>query len=235
MASTTANSSNGFQIYTLVNLILKGTKPTKPWLHDAILNCAVPHWFDEAVIHGVRSSDFDEISDRVILDELKQLPFCQEHPIRGWSYHEDIRAYLLSREEVRNQWQELNSRAAKIFKHLLDSKELEGSARFEDDEWRNLAVEWLYHQLNVEPSSAIENVRRICVEALSDWQEDFCAAFLGGLEQRVVREQPNPEISQLKTGVDALLVNNNVKALPMLQDLVGLPELTSDQESTLLA
>lgn len=225
--------SNSLELSTLVDLIVQGTARIKPWFHDAIFYCAVPHWFDEAIIHSMRSSGFDQISDQAILDELKKLPFCQEHPIRGWAYHEDIRTYLLSREEVRSQWQELNSRAADTFQKLRQAKDLEGSERFQDSEWRDLTIEWLYHRLNVEPTSALEQVKYICAEALAEWQVDFCAEFLGGLEQRLAREQPNASISDFKTQIDALLIYNNVKALPMLQELVGMSGLTPNQESNL--
>lgn len=237
------------QLSSLVDLVIQGTADSKPWLHDAILYCAVPHWFDVEIIHGMRSphstdlpdaflsggraDQNSEISDQAILDELKKLPFCQEHPIRGWTYHEDIRAYLLNHPEIRSHWETLHLRAAGIFDQLCAAKGLEGSDRFQDAGWRDLTIEWLYHQFNLEPTSALAIIKHLCAEALAEWQVDFCAEFLGGLNQRLMREQPNATIHDLKNQVDALGIYNNVKALPMLQELTQLPGLTDTQRASL--
>ena len=234
MVTTEKKSNENHGMHALLDFIIQNSATKKPWLYDALLYCSIPHWFDEDVIHGMRTvSQAPKISDRMILDELRDMPFCQQHPIRGWTYHEDVRAYILDRPEVQSQWRELNVRAATTFRHMLEQTKISGDDRFQKTVWKDLAVEWLYHWLNVEEQAALEQVHRICAEALAAWQTEFCAEFLDRIEWRIQAEEIDQPIKLLRDGVKALLEYDNVKALHMLYKLVAIPGLTPKQESAL--
>ena len=236
MAANRTSSATDQILGLIVDAILERTAEHGPELAQAVFCCSVPRWFDTAVIAGMCPPGAAPVlSSTEILQQFQSLGVCQPHPTRSssWVFREDFRAYLLSRGEVTDHWQELQSRAAETFRRMLDARGLEGEQRFEDPDWRDLAIEWVYHTLCLDPSAGLKLVRQMCAEALAAWEIDFCSEFMGGLGRPAVPEHVDHELDALKTGIDALSAYKDVKALEMLYGLAEVPELTPDQESAL--
>src|SRR5215813_9648779 len=88
---------------SIVTTILQRSAERSPDLAHAVVYCSVPRWFDAEVIAGLRlPGEALTASPNEILQQLRDLPFCQPHPTRDstWVFSKDFRVYLLSRKEV---------------------------------------------------------------------------------------------------------------------------------------
>jgi tetratricopeptide (TPR) repeat protein len=226
----------------VVNAVVQRMAKSSPELTQAIFYCAVPRWFDAKVVAGMRSRQAStDVSFDQILSQLIGVPFCEPHATREatWILKEDFRETLLQRKEVKENWKELQARAANTFKRRLDEKSLEGEQRFNDPDWKDFAVEWLYHVLQLNPAEALREVRKVCAQALGVWTSDeqpeviFCSEFLGSLNWTNAPEDANQQISFLRAGINALLNYDNRKAVAMLEGLANLPELSSEEQGVL--
>jgi tetratricopeptide (TPR) repeat protein len=208
----------------------------------ALLYCSVPRWFDAEVVAGMLvSGSAATASTEEKLQYLRSLPFCKSHPTRDetWIFEEDFRAHLVKRKEVAAAWIELQSRAVEIFKRRSETKSREGEKRLRDPDAKNFAVEYIYHLQYLDSLKAINVVRQICAEALAVWTSGggrpevaFCLDFLARLDWSVSAEKVI-KINILKSGMNALAIYDDEKALGMLYDLAGIRELTTKQEGAL--
>lgn len=214
-----------------------------PALAQAVLSCAVPRWFDKEVAAGmcadgtVQPFDGDEVFQKLV-----SLAFCTQHPARAntWAFQRAFRGYFFSRRELTDRLAELHSRAAETFKRILDRKRLAGDRRFQDEDWRLVATEWLYHLLQIDQDAGVAELTKLCAEALAipvykgpSWEIDFCVRLLADLEWPSEGDALSPAIEDLRRGFGHLAVGRNMKALPMVKRLAGVPGLTPRQEGEL--
>ncbi len=239
LISQTDKNNNDAGLDSLLDPLFERIYLSDPELARAILRCTVPRWFDKEVMIGMCSDESpcpaanDEVYSRML-----SLNICIPHPTRDqtWEFRASFRNYCLRRPEVIQQWQELHTRAAETFKRMLDVRSLNGAKRFQDEEWRLLASEWLYHLLQTTIDAGLEALKRICAEALAipvyqgpSWEIDFCVQLLANLEWPVDIERMNTEIQQLKQGFEHLARGRDIEALPMVKQLAATPGLTPKQ------
>jgi tetratricopeptide (TPR) repeat protein len=154
-------------------------------------------------------------------------------------FQEDVRTQFHKHKEVIESQDRLHSRAAEIFKRRLDAKTLDVEGRFKDEDWKDLAAEWVYHLLHFDPVTGLKTIRLICAEALAVWtyggrpEVVFCSEFLESLGRPAAPERVDQEISSLRASINALQTENDVKALKMLHELVKVQGLTPEQEAAL--
>ena len=225
--------------------VLQQAAERSPDFGRALLWCAVPRWFDADVVQGMFPANE---ATTVPIDELVQylssLPFAEPHSRREktWVFREEFRQSLLNHEAVTKQGDELQLRAAAVFRKRLDARASEGERKFDDPGLKDAAIEYVYHLYQLDPLTALKAVRQICAETLAVLttaggrpEVVFCSRFLGGLDWPIISEQIEQELSFLRTGISALLTENDVKALKMLYELVEVTGLTAEQESALHA
>jgi len=226
---------------SIVETVLQQAAARGPEFELALLYCSVPRWFDAEVAAGMlaSSSSATAPSDE-ILQYLRSLPFCKAHPTRDetWIFEEDFRANLVNRKEVTAHWKELQSRAEGIFNRRSEIKWREGEKGLSDPDVKNFAVERIYHLQYLDSRKALNVVRQICAERLALWitsagrpEVAFCLDFLSSLDWPAASEVT--EINALKSGMKALATYDDEKALKMLYDLAGIPELAPKQEGAL--
>ena len=243
MSSSQPNTALNQSPEAVIADILKEAAERSPDLERAVLWCAVTRWFDAEVVKGMfPPRDAPAVSTDEIIQYLSSLPFCEAHPTRdrAWMFREEFRANLLKHEAVTDHWDELQSRAAGVFKKRFDIKASEGERKFEDRGLKDIAIEYVYHLQQLDPLKALKAVRQICAETLAVLTSSsgrpevvFCSRFLGGLDWPPASEQVEQDLSFLRSGISALLTENDVKALQMLYKLAEFPELTAEQKSAL--
>ena len=226
----------------VVETILQRSAERSPSLASAIFSCAVPRWFNNEVIMAMCPSDeVSAILPEEIFQQVLELPFCEPYPKRSmsWMFNPAYRAYLLRRKEVIEHWQELNRRAAAIFKQMLDAKALKGAERFQDPDWREIATEWVYHLLNLDPVTGLKVVWKICAEAFAvptfgnRWEVNFCLEFLNGLEWPLGLQEVDESIKFLKTGFGYLAAYQDTKSLDMVRQLANVTDITPQEKAEL--
>lgn len=226
---------------SIVGTVLQQAAARGPEFELALLYCSVPRWFDAEVVAGiVASRSAATAPSNEILQYLRSLPFCKRHPTRDetWIFEEDFRANLVKRKEVTAHWKELQSRAEGIFNRRSEIKWREGEKGLSDPDAKNFAVERIYHLQYLDSRKAVNVVRQICAERLALWttaagrpEVAFCLDFLGSLDWPGASEVT--EINSLTSGMKALATYDDEKALEMLYDLAGIPELAPKQEGAL--
>ena len=227
---------------SIVTTVLQQGGKINSDLARAILFCSVPRWFDSEVVASMcPSTEIAGVSTDQILQHLCSLPFCERHPMREatWKFQEEIRTQFLMHDDVKQNWTRLQLRAAESFKRRLDGRELKAEERLRDADWKDLATEWVYHLLQVDPFAGLAAIRRIFARALAVWTDNgrlevaFCSEFLGGLDWSEMPEQVKADITSMKDSLNALLIYNDADALKMFYDLAELPNLAPEQESAL--
>ena len=235
--------SAGNNLISLKHKILELIHQNNPDFLNAIFNCSIPRWFNQEIVAGMCSqSNFPKLTVDEIFQKLQSFPFSKPHSSREltWIFYPDFRVYLTSFKKVTDEHLlELHRQAAATFKHMLDAKALKGAERFQDPDWREIATEWVYHLLNLDPVEGLKLVWQICAEAFAvptfsnRWEVNFCLEFLNGLEWRPDSQQIDESINFLKTGFGYLAAYQDTKALDMSKRLAEVPGITPEEKAEL--
>lgn len=225
---------------SITSKILQNVAQNDNAFYRAVFVCSIPRWLNRDVIAGMCIPEVEEFSAEEILEKVQSLPFCQSHSTRQstWVLNPLFRDYLINNQSNTEQ-KKLHSRAATVFKQLLDAKRLSSEKKFQDLDWQEIATEWVYHLLHVNPDEGLKTVRWLCAQALAQpvygpmWEVDFCLQFLNGLDWPSEATQVEESIRQLKDGFKALAVYQDVKALAMAKSLAEVPELTLEEKAEL--
>ncbi|KPI17936.1 Tetratricopeptide TPR_2 repeat-containing protein [Actinobacteria bacterium OK074] len=150
---------------TAVELFLKWERD--PGRKEAALACAFPRRLDEDVFRAAISPGAAEGS----YDWLRGLPFVSERAGRV-RYHDVVRTAMLrlQRSRSRLKWAERHGRLATAYGTWRAAVEtdLDPTKFWQDESWRELRIEELYHLLCARPQLTLES-------ALTDFV-DACAA-----------------------------------------------------------
>lgn len=218
---------------------LKATAQDTPALYDAVLACAVPHWFDARVVHGMVPEEIRAgIADDELLQQLRDLPFCVPHPITGWTFERSERDELLDHVRLIGRADELHRRAAALFAQLVNEMNLSWDERIRDELWRYVAAERIHHLLYVDPPAGLALVRKTCAAALAvltpaNEEVQFCSDLLNSLDPPREPERIEQTLAPIREGIQALLSYRSTEAVDLLADLAAEPDLPPDQEGPL--
>ncbi len=100
------------------------------------------------------------LSSEQILDEIKRYPFIQQHPIEGFTFHEEVRAYLLLRLYRQNpdRYRSLHLELAKFFNKRVSLDTYRKNRRVYE-------IEEAYHMLGVDEARGLEIVHSVFFES----------------------------------------------------------------------
>jgi len=93
---------------------------------EALWICSITHWFNLEILLWLNDGKNKiQINAEECIQEITKLTFVMPYRNLGYSYHEDIQAYFISRwrKEEMNKYVELNKRAAKYFAYMLSKAE----------------------------------------------------------------------------------------------------------------
>jgi tetratricopeptide (TPR) repeat protein len=143
-----------------------------PELTDAIFRSAILRWFNPEVLEAVlgagtisniqASAAGTQLTPQELYQQLCGLPFAEEYPGRGYSFHDLTRELILSylwKKEL-DYYAKVSDQATQHFTRLLNAQ-IEQSKRGEIDpgevDW-NLGVELVYHSVVANEPEAIDTI-----------------------------------------------------------------------------
>lgn len=136
----------------------------KPNLAEAILLCAIPHWFNKEILAWLLGEGREPSEQtRMLLDELrlKKLVVVHRPDDQSYEVHEKARDLLLRRwrDEDTERFRELNMTVAAYFTYILQMEESSGEQRAE---WER---EEMYHLLVADEERGIDLFINLCNRA----------------------------------------------------------------------
>lgn len=143
-----------------------------PQVAEALQLCAIPRWFDQAMIAALREEALH--SDK-ILTRLQRFTFLEPLSDGRYALHENVRALLLARWEPQ-QLRNLHERA-----YMEYGRRLENGLSLHQQQ---LELERIYHQLAFAPDEALGLVQALFQEAENSYALEICEALVGILQQQ---------------------------------------------------
>lgn len=217
-----------------LDVILDSVAQKNPDLYQALLLCAVPHWFDTYVLREMLLPDSPSSTEvDILLQQMSQMAFFKTNPYRGWQISVQARKYLLSKAPVRERLKELHQRAAGIFATIIqleNLKDLPWKERLTNADFKNLEAERVYHLLCINPKEGLKIIFEDCARALGvivtgNVEVIFCYEFLGSIDWDVDLGNLEGKRKLLQDGINELMAYHGMKALDLLETLEDLPEL----------
>ncbi len=184
----------------VVATFLQHLERENPPMRRVALLAAIPHYFDEAVLHLLLSEEQAAISASDALAWLQTLPFVQEHP-QGWCYHPLVRR-LIQRYQYQARsadYYEAHGRVATFYEQQRQRfANLSESERWASEEWCRATLAYIYHGLIASPRTYWSGVLGLLAQAL--WQRlTFAAAIADLLNQDDLREElPRAQITTVR-------------------------------------
>jgi hypothetical protein len=102
----------------LLQLVLENARERSPELAEAIRYCAIPRFFDVAVLGALRGGKADKLSDSQLLAEIASFSFVIARPGGSYAYHDNMRDLILrewNTEEQRPQFEERNEKLISFY------------------------------------------------------------------------------------------------------------------------
>jgi len=183
----------------------------RPEVAEALRACAVPHWFDEAMIGALRGTP--EFVDK-ILNRVTRFTFVEVVAPGRYALHDNIRARLL--EQLRAEatlFGQYHARAMAEF-----DRRLAGQPVDETIQW-----ERVYHQLAVEPDAGLHTVERLFEAAERGYRTAVCEVLIGFLREQLLAQWADYYSSRL-----ALLQSRPEDATALVTPLLAEPSVTPD-------
>ncbi|MBD2247675.1 hypothetical protein [Nostoc sp. FACHB-888] len=127
-----------------------------PW-HQLALNAALPRILNRDILRLL----VDESVANDLFEWLKELSFVVKHP-EGWQYHNIVRELILryQRRISPQEWKAQHIQLANYYDKLRKGLELTNTQNLKNETWQKYTLEWLYHNLCIDPSLQM---------ALNDW------------------------------------------------------------------
>jgi tetratricopeptide (TPR) repeat protein len=158
-----------------------------PAVEDAAYRGAIVHWFDppilEALVGDGRLSNLgrpfaedERTGARLLYEQLQRLPFVEEFPGRGHSFHELTRRAVLAQlwSDEREFYKEVSAKAANFYGKELESEE--GAS------WDEV-IEWAYHLLIADETAAVESLGGFLNELIEKGNFNYCHALVQVAEE----------------------------------------------------
>lgn len=153
-------------------------------LENAAYHAAILRWFNEEVLSGILKSDVsvdDEYlssssspSPAQLYEQLQKLPFTEEYPGRGHSFHELTREIILDYlwKERTDFYRQVSIRAVEYFTRIVETQ-TDKLNRGEIDQSQSdtgIWVELSYHYLITDVESAVAEIGAFLPDLLSENQ-----------------------------------------------------------------
>ena len=169
-------------------------------LEDAAYKCAILRWFNVEILeemrsvsalHGGMSIPRDSIVPTVPLyKQLKELPFIEDYPDRGYSFHdltrEVILDYLWHKEP--EFYRTVSTKAKEYFQTLLEAQiiQRESGATDSGEVDQEIIVEIAYHYIASNVAEAIMEIEVLLEELIQDHQLGVYHAVLQAVTEHAV-------------------------------------------------
>ncbi len=163
-----------YQLDLTLDQILQNTRPE---VAEALLLCAVPHWFDEALVAALRA---EETHNDKILNRFERFTFVSVLASGRFAFHDNVRMRLLARLDV-EQAQFAHQRAYDEMSRRL--------AEAPADQQMPLILERLYHQLAVDRETAVEAIQQQFDTGTHNYNLALCESLV-----TLLREQPDASL-----------------------------------------
>lgn len=169
--------------------------------------------------------DTEDVGDLTSLLRIIPSTLIEFNSDENCTIHESIRNVIcrdLKRfpPAERLSFKNLNQRAAKYYHQRQLKQTPKDNLRFDDEEWRRLAAEWLYHLAQADERQGTEELLRQAADAIWYVKYDACLQLLDAFVDKPLSDQDREWLPLLRKGVEADRQEDREQAIQVYSDLL---------------